>query len=175
MTDDEAAALNLRAYLALGGASVDWRQDLSALLRSDAPLDRLLRNRLADFVDNVSGTGIALDLAGYKEARDRFAGVAARHEWMEVGRWITHHSEGPLKRKGATKAAADHFTQGIKKVEAALTYFNKANLWVNQALESEAGKMLGRDWLERLYHMITVYPEMKPANGELLRQLGLSH
>lgn len=175
MPPDDPDALNLRAYLALQGAALDWRDDVARLLRSDAPVSRLVRNLLAAAVENVSEEGTKLDLAGHKAARDRFVGVVIRHEWMDIGRWVTdfrmRHPSGP----SAVAAAAEHFGLGLKKVEAALAFFNKANLWVDQAMESEAGRDMGREWVESLYHSITVNPEIKQVNEPLIRDMGLSH
>lgn len=173
--DDEAAATNLRAFCALGGASIDWRTDLVRLLQSDIPLDRLLRDRLVALIDNVTGVGPRLELAGHKDERDKFSGIVARHDWMEIGRWAANYASSETKVKAPAEAAADYFGQGVKKVEAAITYYNKATLWADQAMKSAAGKAMGREWVERLYHTITVYPEMKALNRNLLLDLGLSH
>lgn len=154
---------------------MDWRLDLARLLRSDIPLDRSLRNRIAALVENVTDVGPRLDLNGHKSKQDRFVGVAKRHEWMEIGRWVNAYVKRTPESASATQAAADHFNQGKKKVEAAVTYYNRVTLWTDRAMESDAGKVMGREWVERLYHSITVNPEMKMPNYELLRQLGLSH
>lgn len=154
---------------------MDWRDDLARLLRSEVALDRSLRDRLASLVENVTSDGPRLELTGHKSARDKFAGVASRHQWMEIGRWVVAYARSGAPGENVTQAASDHFGQGIKKVEAAVTYFNKVTLWVDRAMESAAGQVMGREWVERLYHSITVNPEMKKLNEDLLRQLGLSH
>jgi len=175
MADDDPKNLSLRAYLALQGASLDWRGDLAELMRSDVPLDRMLRDRLADAIENQGGEGPSIELNNHKEARDRFAGVASRHEWMEIGRWIEGERQRGVPKGASLEAAERHFGVGIKAAEKALTYYNRAKLWIDGALKSEAGQALGRDTLERLYHSITVRPEMKRVNADLIRQLGLSH
>lgn len=175
MPDDFPYDLDLRAYLALSGASLDWRTDLAALLRSDLPLSRLLRDRLANLIDE-GDDGRRLELTGHKPNRHRFAGVASRYEWMEIGRWVDNrrrlHPDDP---QSAVEAASHHFTLGEKKVEAAVSYYNKTSSWVEKALGSEDGQALGREWLERLYHSITVSPEMKKLNQGLVKRLGLSN
>ncbi|MDE0878313.1 MAG: hypothetical protein OSB00_06560 [Sphingomonas bacterium] len=175
MRGNEADAMNLRAYSALDGASPDWRTDLATLLRSDVPLNRMLRNRLIALIENLTDEGPRLELKGHKAARDQFLGVVIRHDWMEIGRWVAAYPQSAASEPNATQAAADHFGLGTKKVEAALTYFNKVRLWTDRAMESDAGKAMGREWVERLYHSITVNPGLKQVNKELLQQLGLSH
>lgn len=174
MQDDEADALNLRAYLALSGASRNWRDDLARVMRSDAPLSRMLRNCLADAFENETQEGSRLDLNNHKADRDRFAGVVSRSEWMEIGRWIEEQRQAGLRQE-TTEAAARHFGIGVKKVEKALTYYNKAKVWVEKAMRTEAGQAMGRDMVEQLYHSIIVMPELKRLNADLLRQLALSH
>ena len=175
MPADDADAMNLRAYMALAGASMDWRDDLARLLRSDVPLDRPLRDRLASLVDNVTGDGPRLELTGYKAAKDRFAGIASRQKWMEIGRWVSAYQKPDPSSPNATQAAAEFFVIGLKAVEAAVAYFNKAYVWIDRAMESEAGQTIGREWVERLYHSIIVSPETKRLNDGLLRQFGLLH
>lgn len=175
MVADDANRLNLRAYLALAGATLDWRSDVARLLRSDVPLSRIMRDSLAAAIENITHEGPSLELTGHKAARDRFAGIASRHEWMAIARWVAEFKEQNLAGPNAVDAAATHFKLSVKKVESAVTYFNKTTVWVDQAMKSEAGQVMGRDWVERLHHSITVNPEMKRRNGDLVCLLGLSH
>jgi hypothetical protein len=144
-------------------------------MRSDALLTRMLRDRLAEAFENETNDGPRLDLANHKPQRDRLVANVARHEWMEIGRWIEAQREDGLPRKAAVADAAGHFNVGEKKCEEALTYYGRAVLWVDQALKSDAGQAIGREWLERLYHSLSTHPEMKRVNADLVRALGLSH
>lgn len=175
MSDDGPDALSLRAYLALSGASIDWRSDLAAVMRSDAPLSRMLRTALADAFENESQQGPRLDLNNHKPNRDKFAGVVSRHEWMEIGKWIEARREQSPQGGDVVGEAAAHFGVGVKKAEKALTYYNKARFWVDAAMRSDAGQTIGREVVESLYHSIAVNPDMKRVNADLIHQLGLSH
>jgi hypothetical protein len=175
MADDDPKSLCLRAYLALQGASLDWRGDLAELMRSDVPLSRMLRERLAAAFENESPEGPRLDLKNHKVASDRLKVNVARHDWMEIGRWTDAKREQGLSRKLALEKAAEHFVVGEKKCDEALIYYGRVKQWVDAALETQSGQALGRDWLERLYHSFISHPDMKRVNAELIRQLGLSH
>lgn len=117
MTDEDPENLNLRAYLALQGASLDWRDDLARLMRSDVPLSRMLRDRLADAFENEAQTGIRLELKNHKSARDQFAKIAILHERMKIGHWISERRAEGGTAKAVNAAAAEHFRVSEKTVE----------------------------------------------------------
>jgi hypothetical protein len=175
MERDDADRLNIRAYLALQGGSMDWRRDLAELMRSDVPLSRMLRDRLAAAFENESPTGPRLELKNHKAARDRFAGVATKHQWMEIGRSITALTIANVPVGVATQLIADRAGASEKKCAAALGYYREATAWVQLALQSEAGAVIGPELLEKLHHSIHENPAACAMNAELLSQLRLSH
>lgn len=176
--------LNIRADAALRGGSLDWRADLAALLKSDAPIERWVRDALADAIMNQAATGPRLDLRNLKPASDHFDKVASRYEWMAIGRWIeARHAEG-MTIEGATYLAVESFTDpegkpvSEGKCKRALTYYQHANRWVEQGLSTPSGETLGREMLERFHHEIDANPADRTfaqANAELLRALNIPH
>jgi len=175
MSEDDPQGLDLRAYLALQRASLDWRRDLATLMRSDVPLSRLLRDRLADAFDNEAKEGPRLELKNHKVHRDAFAKLVVLHDRMRIGRWVARRRDEGATAAQANEEAAAYFRVSQKTVEPAFAYFNKASVWIDAAMDSEAGQTLGREMVERLYHSIAAQPAFKKANAGLIQQLGLSH
>ena len=171
MTNSDPENLNLRAYIALAGGAFDWRDDLARLLRSDVPLERLLRDRLADFVENRTDEGLSLDLIGQKKSRDRFVGVAIKHEWMEIGRSIQTLIDAGAPRGSAIELVSDHAAAGVKKCEKALQYYRRTAKWIDKVLQTEAGAAIGRDWLEKLHHSVHDDAQAQTMNARLLEEL----
>ncbi len=175
MRDKDGPNMNLRAYVALGGASLDWRGDLAKLLRSEAPLDRLLRDRLADLIENQDGDGPSLRLHNVKPQQDRFKRGAALSQWMDIGRWISARRAQGRTREEAILEASDLFNSSDKKCEQALGYFMRADEWVTGALTTPAGAGLGRDDLEALHHAMEADPAVRQVNRRLIDSLTPSH
>lgn len=174
MSSDSDHRANLRAYFALSGASLDWRGDLVRLLRSEIPLDRMLRDRLAELIENQDGDGPSLRLHNVKPELDRLKRNAALHQWMEIGRWITARRAQGRTREAAILEASALFNASDKKCEQALGYFVRADEWVSGALLTEAGAAIGRGELENLHHAIETDPSARSLNQPLLARLALS-
>lgn len=175
MPDNDPRNLNVRAYIALDGATLDWRRDMAELMRSDVPLERNLREKLAAAFENETQEGPRLDLKNHKTRRDRFASIAARYAWMEIGRSITALIEANVTVSSAIQLIADRAGASTEKCEAALKYFRMTDKWVIRGLQSDAGQVLGRQMLEGLHHSTYKNEGMRRVNAKLLDQLGLSH
>lgn len=171
MKDGDGSAMNLRAYVALGGASLDWRGDLAKLLRSEEPLDRLLRDRLADLIENQDGEGPSLRLHNVKPQLDRFKRGAALYQWMDIGRWISARRAQGRTREEAIWEASGLFNSSDKKCEQALGYFMRADEWVAGALSTPAGAAIGREGLEDLHHAMEADPTVRDLNRKLIESL----
>lgn len=123
--------LNLKAWAALDGASVDWAADVAALLRSDTPIHPIVRNRMADALEGKAGlVGTQMILSGGGGSKDFAIGLTARRQRVEIGRWIEDQIAKGCLRKDAIQAASDHFAASIEKCEAALTYTRKLNRYL---------------------------------------------
>lgn len=163
----EQQELELRAYLALQGASGsagkagDWRNDVAAALRSDAPLSSEFREALASAIDgdlNGLQLGFRLKLIannGEKKSRqDQFGGVIVRREWMGVGQWMADKIASGSSRAVAITSASDAFAASREKCDAALVYFTRATRWLATIRNghSELGKVMDDDGLTILFH-----------------------
>ncbi len=178
MPKDEATILNIRAMQALSGSSTEWRKDLAALLRSDAPVEPWVRKRLAEAVENETLAGARLDLRNHDGRRRRAEKVSARFEWMRIGRWMNaRRSEGCTVEECVWRAS-EHFETSEGTCKNAWEYFRPANQWISQGLSTEAGSVLGEILLESMYHQIFADPKDKSfvrMNQALLLELGLPH
>lgn len=158
---EEQAELELRAYLALQGASGaagkpgDWRIDVAAALRSSDPLSTEFRDMLASFVD---GGRFRLELVadnGEKKRRqDWFGGVIVRREWMEIGEWMDNAIVSGYSRANAISAAADKFAASREKCDGALVYYKRATSWVDIAINKgdDLAKLMSREQFLSLFH-----------------------
>jgi hypothetical protein len=140
---DEQEQLELRAYLAMQGASGaagnkgDWRKDVTAALRSDAPLSTFFREALASAIDGDMsnfGLGIRLELHANngqkKRNQDYFSGVLTRRDWMQIGDWMASEIEKGSTRANAIINAATFFSSSKEKCDKALVYRDCVYKWL---------------------------------------------
>lgn len=153
--DVDAEEREVRAYLALQGASEDWRSDIVAVLRSDAPISRLFRDKLAQAIDGDL-FGFRLELVAgngeKKRRRDFYVGAKRRRAWQAAGEWM-------LAREAASDAAAirDAATNyspamGEKALEKALTYTRRLKRWRASLQPGDYRMVMGDDALDELFH-----------------------
>ena len=174
----DGLTLNIRAYQALDGTSVDWRYDLATLLRSDAPIEQWLRLKLADAIENKTSTGPALDLKNRDSQRRRTKRVAARFEWMTIGRWMDERKSEGCTVEEAVWRASEHFGVSEGKCKEAWGYYPAAILWIRNALLTEAGALFGEIMLESIYHQDHAEPNNTPfanLNPGLVEELQIPH
>lgn len=151
--DKEQADLELRAYLALQGAAGsagsegDWRDDVTAALRSSAPLSSEFREALASAIDGRMSKleySFRLELkanSGEKKRRqDQFAGILSRRKWMEIGQWVREKIVAGSTRTKALDDARDHrkFASSRETCDAALIYYDRVMAWVGRLEQGEA-------------------------------------
>jgi hypothetical protein len=151
----EHVQLNMAAFVALHGLSLQWKRDVLALLRSDAPIAGVARDALADAIEGTLFTGVWLEMQGQEELRRWVDGVSVRRKYMEIGRFITERI-GPEKDKTqrkATEAAEVKFNSSYKKCEKALYYYRDVQEWISCAKQSgEYFARLDDEQLENKYH-----------------------
>ncbi len=144
--DKDQSNRELRAYLALQGASGaagnkgDWRNDVSAALRSNAPLSSEFREVLAKAIDgDLLGFRLELvaDHGEKKRRQDIFGGVIVRCEYMVIGQWMNEQIALGSTRAKAKTDAAEQFGASPEKCDKALIYHSKAMAWVNKARGGE--------------------------------------
>ena len=140
-------------------------------MRSEEPLDRLLRDRLADLIENQDGEGPSLRLHNVKPQLDRFKRGAALYQWMDIGRWISARRAQGRTREEAIWEASGLFNSSDKKCEQALGYFMRADEWVAGALSTPAGAAIGREGLEDLHHAMEADPTVRDLNRKLIESL----
>lgn len=176
MTSDDPEGLNLRAVLALEGASLNWRADLAALFKSPVPIDRGSREAFADAIENETDDGPRIDIRNLKRTRDHFAAVVARQEWMEIGRWVQARRDEGSTAEDALWNASQNFAASEGKCKQALSYFQKASPAVERAILTPAGASIGRQFLENIFHQIHADPKdtsFARLNSGLIFELGL--
>ena len=117
--------LNLKAWSALEGASLDWAGDIAALLRSEHPIHPIVREQMADVLEGRSFAGTTLTLKGGKASRDFVAGIEARRDRARIGRWIEARIASGQKRKDAILFASNEFAASVEKCGLALDYTRK--------------------------------------------------
>ncbi|WP_267394972.1 MULTISPECIES: hypothetical protein [unclassified Sphingomonas] len=139
MTPDEQRAddLNVRAYLAMSRVEANIVKHLTALLRSDVPIDPMVRRALADAFE---GRNVA-DRVTFK-VTDLKAGplgdIAERRyrfqRDMAIARYIEERRSGPdhLTLDAAERAAESIFGIGQKTCHAAVGKARKMAAWVAQ-------------------------------------------
>jgi hypothetical protein len=150
MDEQKQEQLELRAYFAMQGASGaagnkgDWRNDVTAALRSDAPLSTFFREALASAIDGDMSNfklGIRLELHadnGKKKCnQDYFSGKIIRREWMEIGDWMASKIENGSTRANAIIDAAKSFSSSKEKCDKALIYRNRVYNWLSKVKDSE--------------------------------------
>ncbi len=154
MTDNQEQ-LEIRAYFALQGLSGaagtkgDWRNDVTAALRSEAPLSSYFREALASAIDgSISNLehNFRLELVADKKEKKRrqdwFGGEIDRRYWIEIGRWMTARiSEGTTRTKAKEDAAAKKFNTSEATCDKAKIYYDRVMRWVNSSKDGDRWKV----------------------------------
>lgn len=146
---DEARRLNLRAFLALQGSSLSPTDDITALLRSDEPIDRLVRDRLIALLQ--AADGMSLKLTGHNSERNKVRASASRYDWYRIGKSIEAEIANELSRSAAIRKVASALTESEKKADKSLDYYRSVKLWIEASLMTDLGAKLGPDMLKQLY------------------------
>lgn len=178
MTDKSFLGLNIRAMQALRGASLDWRSDVLALLDSAAPIDDMFRQELGSAIRNRSEHGPRLDLRGVDGERRRHDSMAARLDWMKVGHWMQARLAEGSTHEETLWRAAEQFGKSEGYCKKVWRYFVPASAWVEVALRSEEGAVIGAEMLENMYHQLQFEPGGKAfarMNEKLLAALQIQH
>lgn len=174
MPTDDPLILNIRAYSSLSGASSSWRTDLAALLNSDAPIERWVRDAIAEAIANESATGPRLDLKNHDASRRRHDSIAAKPKWMIIGGWINARRAEGRSKEDVLFEAADRFSVSEQTCDKAGAYYKKAAAWITGAAARPAGEALGFDVLENIFHQLHATPQDKSflqMNAALLAAL----
>lgn len=170
---DEARRYNMRALMALKGSSLSPQDDIIALLKSDEPINRLVRDRLIELLlgPEASG-GMSLSLQGNKTQRDRTNAYASRHSWFEIGHWIDGLTSQGVLRAYAIEEVAMAITISEKKADKSLNYYRAARNWIVNALETECGAELGAETLKELYIFHDCQADLaKEMNAKIFERL----
>lgn len=151
VANNDTLKLNIRAEMALKGASLTHIEDIVALLNADVPIERRVRLRMAELLRGDSVDGMQLKLTGIKSARDKAKAGGARHEWFDIGQWIQQKIDEDRARCSAIEDAVKQFNISDKKADSSLDYYRAANAWIVNALKTEAGQGVGDEYLKHLY------------------------
>ncbi|MWV26442.1 hypothetical protein [Aurantiacibacter rhizosphaerae] len=170
---DEARRYNLRALMALKGSSLSPQDDLIELLKTDQPINRLVRDRLIELLlgPEISG-GMSLSLRGNKTQRDRTNAYVSRNKWFEIGQWIDGLTSQGALRAHAIEEVASAINISEKKADKSLNYYRAARNWIAKSLETECGAELGAATLRELYIFHDCQGDLaKELNSEILERL----
>jgi len=178
MAPEDDLRLNIRALAALEGASPTWRADLATLLSSSAQLEPWIRERLAAAFLNESDIGPRLNLANHDGKRRYQDSAASRHEWMEIGRWVSSRWAVNGNKEQAIWDAVDHFDISEGKAKVAIKYFQAAAPRIERAMTTDAAAGMDRATIEQFYHILNADPkdrmQVRQMNKDLIHSLGLS-
>lgn len=127
-------ALNLGALNAVLGFSTDWRRELAALLRSDAPIIYAVRNELADIIEGKSS--LSITLKGHDKSSKRIDGLNARRGWFEDGKKVSQLVEGCDSVDDAFEAATSIIGRDSDYCRKKYYYYKHCSEWIAGARRS---------------------------------------
>lgn len=131
MTPEEDR-LNVEAFLALEGGHKDIARTLIVLLRSDAPIAPIVRERLAEALSKTKAEpGIRLEVRGEGPGKrdNHVYQLDVRRRWIEAGQ----HIEGLMASGMTNEDAKRHVTHlgiGSSQASNVWRYYQKARGWV---------------------------------------------
>jgi hypothetical protein len=132
---------NEEAFLALSGARSDVGGILARLLRSDTPLDPLLRAALADALEGKRPAGCPhLAVTNIGRGHEAPAGVARFRRDVELAEYTEKQIAEGAKRQDAEREAAAHYGVGEDLCHKAVTGYRKMRRWLeSQSFKPPAG------------------------------------
>lgn len=126
--------LNLRAQLALHGLSRSPEADIVDLLRSEQPIERETRNRLADALEGGPGR-LSLKATG-KQSTRVFNAFHLRRDRLATGRDVLSRIPD-IGYDDAIRDGARRHAMGQKSLAAAVALARKVEAWIQRVrLES---------------------------------------
>lgn len=129
----EAQRLNHFALGALIGWERDWQTHLSALLRSDAPIGRAVREQLADAIDGRSGFGPRLSMSEHERSARWWASVIDRRRWYDFGAQVAPFVADASNLPTGIEAAAGKLESSEAYCKKAYYYRRDCDAWMARA------------------------------------------
>lgn len=131
--DYKAEALNSEAYLALSQARADIITPIVELLRSDVPLDDVVRHALADAFEGKARFGIPISFKVVGQDMGPLGGKAQKHRRfnrdIEIGQLIYEERHVGATRERALEIAAQRFCIGEDSCRRAIGIHSKFEKW----------------------------------------------
>ncbi len=143
--EKRAEALNIEAYLALGQARADIVTPIVELLRSDVPIDAIVRNALADAFEGRDRLGIPISFKVVGQDMGPLGGKAQKYSRfkrdLKIGKMIDEDRHAGATREHALELAAQHFCIGEDSCRRAIGVHSKFVKWRSSVGEEIAGEM----------------------------------
>lgn len=129
---EEWEHLNFEAFLALGLARASIIDPIVTLLRSDAPINPIVRNAIADAFEGKRPGG-APQFVVKGTGRGAHIGLSHNHFRRDVAiaRYVSELRAGGARAGDAIRKASDKFRMSEKTCEAAVTKTAKMDEWIN--------------------------------------------
>lgn len=133
VTGDPAAwqSANLEAYLALSGARADVAGVLARFLRSEAPIDPVLRLALADALEGKRPPGCpTLLVTQIGRGPESASGLQRFRMHVAIAEDVERRILDGVKRQDAERATATQFIVGEDLCHKAVTGYRKMQKWL---------------------------------------------
>lgn len=127
--------LNSAAFLSLMGLDREWQANLTALLRSDAEIDRSVRELLADAIDGRAYSGVRFSLSGHELSSRWWASIKDRRRWYEFGIEVSPFIETAQNLPAAMEEASEKLGKSESYCKKAYYYRRDCEAWVRSAKE----------------------------------------
>lgn len=194
-TISDAQMLAILTVLGISGRPADDLRPIGDFLLSDEPIGRILRDALAaaiGYTDRGAGgpspsskgqgdeagggthTGVTLVRKGSllsKGVTEHAKTAKLRQRDFDIGSWMRHQMNNGSTREEAMVDATENFPGiGEDTADAALTYFDRASKWLEEARSSIEGAGYARMWgPERadqalLFQFHNAYAEKRPLD-----------
>lgn len=161
--------LNNEAFLALSGARADVASALANLIRSDAPIDPIVRAALADALEGRRPAACPLlTVTKVGRGHETASGLARFRLHVALAEEVEARIANGEKRASAEQGAACDFMVGEDLCHKAVTGYRKMRKWL---AEHGAGRPAGYPenlWLrtEQASYLFSVGPLVRgPSNG----------
>lgn len=151
MSNDDlnAAHLNRAAISALIGLSMDWREDLANLLRSEAEISRIVRDLLAEAIERASPLGVEINMKNHDATAKRLEGLRIRRRWLEDGRKVAEIKKPKLQQ---FLSASEIIGKSEGYCKDCYYYFDNFMKWYNNEIKM-SDKSFDLEFLESTWHL----------------------
>jgi hypothetical protein len=169
MDNYKPTELNLAALGALMGYSQDWRGPLTALLRSNEPIDETVRMLLLWAIQGNHPSGLVMELTGHGDQARRIADLEARRRWLKLGREVAMF----VAKEGGVTAGILSAEEALGKDESECRkryyYAKHCGDWIAEARATSRyyGAMSDSE-LEDIWHLASIDQKNnnpKPLSG----------